>query len=296
MLNDQDYDDYLLAGKIAGKAREFGANLIKVNASVEEVLDKVEEFIQEQGGQMAFPAQISLNQTAAHYCSPKDDPLRFKPGDLAKIDVGVHINGMIGDTAKTVDLGEHKNVTQASLDALNNVLKNIHVGITNSEIGSIIETSIRKLGCVPVSNLSGHGLDKYKIHCSPGIPNFDTQENFKIKPGMTFAVEPFASTGAGFVIDGHDAEVFMLQNMKSVRSPITRTILTQIKTYNGLPFCSRWLANKFGMPKTNFALRELLNQDIIRMYPPLSDKAKGMVSQHEHSFLAEEDKIIVTTK
>jgi methionyl aminopeptidase len=296
MPTDQEYDYILEAGKIAGKARDFGKKLIKVDARVEEVTDQVENFIHEQEADMAFPAQISLNHVAAHYCAFKDDPLLFQKGDVVKLDVGVHVHGFIGDTATSVDLGGNEKLVEASREALNNALKMLKVGVTNGEVGKTIEKTIKGYGYVPVNNLSGHGLGRYKVHTSPSMPNFGSGDRFKIEDGMHFAIEPFASTGAGYVIEGHDAEIFAIEKWKPARSPITRNIMTEIKKYNDLPFCSRWLANKFGVPRTNFALREMLNQDIIRMYPPLSDKANGMVSQAEHSVFVDGEKIIVTTK
>jgi methionyl aminopeptidase len=296
MLNDTDFDDFLEAGKIASKAREFGVKLIKIDANIAETCDKIEEFIFSKGAKLAFPAQISLNHIAAHYCSPKDSPLVFKKGDLAKLDVGVHINGLIGDTAKSVNLGNHENLIEASQKALDNALDIVKPGILNSDVGKVIENTIKSYGYTPINNLSGHGLGKFLLHGKPSMPNFDTKEGLILKSGMTFAIEPFATNGAGFVIDSHDAEIFSLSKIKPVRSPITRSILTEIKSFDNLPFCSRWLANKFGSAKVNFALRELLNKDCLRMFPPLSDRGNGLVSQTEHSVVLEEDKAIISTK
>jgi methionyl aminopeptidase len=46
----------------------------------------------------------------------------------------------------------------------------------------------------------------------------------------------------------------------------------------------------------NFAIRELLNLSIIRAYPPLVDKNKGLVSQAEHSFLITEQGSEILTR
>jgi methionine aminopeptidase len=60
-----------------------------------------------------------------------------------------------------------------------------------------------------------------------------------------------------------------------------------------LPFAKRWLTKKFGA-KTNFALRELLQNNIIKEYKPLADANKGIVSQAEHSILVDEEVIVLT--
>ena len=112
---------------------------------------------------------------------------------------------------------------------------------------------------------------------------------------MVFAVEPFASTGAGIVQDSGIATVFSLGTKKPVRNMITRRVLKEIESYNNLPFTTRWLTQKFGA-KAKFALREMEQLGMLHSYPPLADKDKGLVSQAEHSILVDDDgKVVVLT-
>ena len=284
------------AGKITAQARDYGARLIKKNASMLEVLDKVEKKIRELGGKPAFPAQISCNHIAAHFCPEEDDKTIFT-NQLVSLDVGVHVDGYLGDTAVTVDLsGKYADLIKAAEEALGNALKILKPGITLGEIGRAIQESIQKYNYAPVRNLSGHGLGRYEIHTKPSIPNFDNGDNTKIKPDMVFAIEPFASTGAGIVQDTGTATVFELRAKKPVRSPITRQVLKEIEAYEGLPFATRWLTRKFGI-KAKIALREMEQLGMLHMHPPLADRDKGMVSQAEHTVLIDTDgNVIVTTK
>src|SRR3989344_7751960 len=96
--------DWKKAGNIAKEALIYGKGLIKVDASVLEVVEKVEKKIFDLGGKPAFPTQISINEMAAHF-TPIKDELKFKAGDVVKLDVGAHVNGAIGDNALTVDFG-----------------------------------------------------------------------------------------------------------------------------------------------------------------------------------------------
>ena len=92
------------------------------------------------------------------------------------------------------------------------------------------------------------------------------------------------------------ANIFALVNPKPVRSPFAREVLKFIaENYKTLPFTTRWLSKKFGLGKTNFALRELLKNEIIKQFPPLPEKNKGMVSQAEHTLLID-DKVEILTK
>lgn len=283
------------AGKITAQARDYGASLIKKGASMLEVLDSVEKKIIDLGGKPAFPAQISCNHIAAHYC-PEDDDRTIFTNQLVSLDVGVHVNGYIGDTAVTVDLsGKYGDLIKAAEEALGSALKILKLGTTLGEIGRAIQESIQKYNFAPVRNLSGHGLGRYEIHTKPSIPNFDNGDNTQIKPDMVFAIEPFASTGAGIVQDSGIPAVFELRAKKPVRNPITRQVLKEIESYEGLPFATRWLTRKFGA-KAKIALREMEQLDMLHIYPPLGDRDKGFVSQAEHTVLIDADgNVIITT-
>ena len=257
-----------------------------------EVLDKIEEKIIDLGAKPAFPAQISCNHLAAHYCPDDEDKTIFSD-QIACLDVGVHVDGFIGDTAATVDLsGKYSDLVKAAEESLENAVKIIKVGVTLGEIGKAIQNTIQKYGFSPVRNLSGHGLGKYEIHTKPNIPNFDNGDNTQIGKGTVFAIEPFASTGAGIVQDSGIATIFELSNKKPVRNMITRQVLKEIESYDNLPFTTRWLTRKFGA-KAKFALREMEQLGMLHAHHPLADKDKGMISQAEHSILIDDSGTVV---
>jgi len=294
-MDNESIEKYKKAGKIAAETLEYGKSLVKKGALMVEALDKIEQKVIDLGAGLAFPAQISCDHIAAHYCPEEDDKTVFSD-QLICLDVGVHIDGFIGDTAATIDLsGKYGNLANAAEDALSSAIKIIKVGATLGEIGKTIQETIQKCGFAPVRNLSGHGLGKYEVHTKPSIPNFDNNDKTKIEKGMVFAVEPFASTGAGVVQDSGNATVFQLITKKPVRSPLTRQVLQEIDSYKGLPFTTRWLTRKFGA-RAKFALREMGQLGMLYAHPPLADKDKGIISQAEHTVLIDNDgKVIVLT-
>ena len=294
-MEQETIDKHIKAGKIAAESLQYGRSLIKVGTKVIDVLDAVENKNVELGGGIAFPAQISLNETAAHACSDLNDETVLSEEHIAKLDVGVHIDGWIADNALTVDLsGKYEDLVKASREALNNALKIIKPGVKLGEIGKIIHETITSYGFSPVKNLSGHGLGEYNIHTKPSIPNYDNKNENILQEGDVIAIEPFASTGAGIVQESSPATVFTLVNDTGVRDPITRKVLQKIKTYKGLPFAKRWLEREFGTPKTNFALRMLFKAGCVQDHAPLVDQAKGIVSQAEHSVIVLEEPIVFT--
>lgn len=293
-MDDETLNSYIKAGKIAAEALQYGKSLVKPGNSLFDVTRKVEVKIKELGGELAFPVQMSCNDIAAHFCPELDDKIIFSD-QLVCLDVGVHINGCIGDTATTIDLsGKYKDLIIASSEALDNAIKVVKPGTSLRDVGTIIQETIASFGFVPVKNLSGHGLDKFNIHSAPSIPNFDSGDNTKLFEDQVIAIEPFASNGAGIVFDLGNASVFQLIQKKPVRHLFVKQVSDEIERFGQLPFAKWWLQEKLGVPKVNFALRELERMGVIRSYPPLVDKAHGIVSQAEHSLIVKEKPIVLT--
>lgn len=294
-MDEQDYNDLIESGKINSRARELGASKIKEGAKIVDVLDDVEQFIQDQGAGCAFPAQISLNAIAAHFCPLADDETSLAKGDVAKIDIGVHLNGWVSDSAKTVSVGGgNEDLIEASKLALKNAGKRLAIGVEVRDIGREIEDAITSKGFRPVKNLSGHGIGKYVVHRPPSMANYDNKDTTKLEDGMMIAIEPFASSGAGRVEGKGEAGVFQLSRKKPVRNMITRKVLGEILKFNGLPFTTRWLTRKFSLPQVNYALRDLHQHGVLMLHPPLVDIDNGLVSQAEHSFLIGEEVVCLT--
>lgn len=285
----------LEAGKIASQVKKYAREIIKKDVPLLEIAEKIEEKIFELGGKPAFPTNLSINEIAAHFTPSHDD--KTKAHGLLKIDLGVHIDGWIADTAFSIDLEnseENKKLIEASEQALENAIKIFKEGINLDEIGSIIEKTIEEKGFIPVRNLSGHSMEKYDLHAGITIPNTSDKINYELKEGL-YAIEPFATNGSGRVRDGKPSGIYQLTSEKNVRSPIAREVLNFIiKEYSTLPFCSRWLVKKFGA-KALFGLKQLEENENLHQFPQLIESGKGIVAQAENTVLVGKDKSDVTT-
>ncbi|NQU78784.1 type II methionyl aminopeptidase [Candidatus Woesearchaeota archaeon] len=295
-MDKETLQRYVEAGRIAAEALDFGKGLVKSGAKVIDIAEKIEKKIVVLGGLPAFPVNISFDDTAAHY-TPLPDDDTVLDSQIVKLDVGVHIDGCVGgDTAATIDLsGSYTDLVKASQDALSAAMKIVQVGTSLGEIGREIEQAIVSHGFVPIRNLSGHGIGEWSVHEEPSIPNFDTKDPTPLEEGMTIAIEPFASTGAGIVQDKGLPYIHSLTAQKPVRNAVTRQVLKSLSQYRTLPFATRWLTKEFPIFKVNFALREMNQIGILHSYPPLVDKQKGMISQAEHSLYVG-DKVKVLTR
>ncbi len=288
-------DDWQKAGKIAAQSLQFGKKLIKVDANILDVIEKIENEIKKLNGSPAFPAQVSINDMAAHFTPNDERDLKFKEGDLVKLDVGVHVNGFIGDNALTVDLGDNKELSKASELALKEAIKLAKPGIKIYHIGEVIEKTITEFGFKPIKNLSGHGLDQYEPHSGLTIPNYNNNDELELEEDQVIAIEPFATNGIGLVEDGKLSGIYKLVNAKQVRNDISREVLKYIiQEYKTLPFAKRWLLKKFDSFRVNFALRVLEKESILHHYPQLPEKSKGLVSQHEFTLRVKDNPEILT--
>lgn len=286
-------DDWENAGKIAGEALEFGKKLVKVDASLLEVADKIEAKIVELGGKPAFPVNISLNYIAAHYAPFIGDETKFAAGDLVKIDVGAHVNGAIGDTAATISLGGNEELVKATKEALTAAIRIFTPGTKLKDIGAVIQEKINRLGFTPIVNLSGHGLDLYNLHAGITVPNYDNGDKRELQDGQILAIEPFATNGEGKVIEGKPSGIYRLEQIKPVRDANARKVLSFIaEEYKTLPFAKRWVVKKF--PTASFAIRVLESSGVLQQYPQLPEKTKALVSQAEHTVKVSEKPMILT--
>ena len=285
-------EKYRESGRIAAKVLREGAQVIRVGASYLDVVESVEARVREEGAGLAFPLNLSLNEDAAHDTASGGDERRFVQGDVAKLDLGVHIDGYIADTATTVDLGANPLLLEASYEALEHAIRAVRPGVSAGEVGAAIQHEIERRGYRPVANLTGHGLDRFVIHRPPTIPNVRTAGGIVLKEGMVFAIEPFATTGSGRVGEKTRREIYQQISNKPVRTPSARSILEHVRDRRGLPFARRWLPDK----KTDIALPNLVRTQHLHVYPVLADIPGSLVSQHEHTLIVTGDGCIVTTR
>jgi methionyl aminopeptidase len=295
--DDEALKSYRKAGRVAAQALRFGAKQIKPGASMREMLDSVEAYIIKHGCGIAFPAQSSVNNIAAHYCPTDTDDIVYEDGMLVKLDVGVHDDGYIGDNAVTVSLGgRDEELVRAVQDALRAVGQALKPGVTSNDVGTAIQRAVAARGFQPIRNLSGHGLGRFRIHTEPSMPNYPSGETARLVEGQVVAVEPFATNGTvGLIYNSTNPTVFTLGALRPLRTQYGRDTLALAQRYNGLPFTTRWLTRKLGS-KALLGLADLRRAGILVEYPPLPEKSGGRVSQYEDTFLITKDGCKVLTK
>ncbi len=279
---------YIKAGRIAKKALEKGKETCKAGKSYLSVVDKVEKVIHKYGARPAFPVNISVNDVGAHYTPYPGDEKYFEEGDIVKIDVGVHLDGFIADNALTVEIGtkRHDDLIKAAEESLDIAIKSIRPGVKTKDIGRNIESVIESRGFKPISNLSGHSIERYSLHSGLSVPNVPKGRG-RIKKGMVLAIEPFATDGKGKVRNGENSRIVKLEKPRNLKGEDKEFYNWVKERFHHLPFTGRW-CRSYG-DDYEYRLKRLIRFNAAMTYPILVEAKGSLVTQREHT-------VIVTSK
>jgi len=290
--DEEVIEKFRLSGKILRETREEIRSFVREGMPIIEVCEKAETLIRKKGGKPAFPCNVSINEVAAHYTSPPNDERRIPEKAIVKVDLGVHVDGYVTDTAFTVCFDPaYADMQAAAEHALDAAISSIHAGMSTSKIGEIIEKSIRNRGFKPISNLTGHSVGRYLIHAGTSIPNVAQISFTKVQAGEVYAIEPFVTLpdAAGRVEDGTEVTIFRLVKTKSVKNPYAKQLLMYIEdNFRTLPFAERWLQNIVSANQYHEAFDELYKSKSLMGYPVFVEASRKPVAQAEHTVLITE--------
>jgi methionyl aminopeptidase len=207
-----DLEGMRAAGAVAARVRDAVAAKVAPGVLTGELGDFAGERFRAYGAESAFlgyrgyPGQIcvSVNEEVVHGIPGKR---RIQLGDIVSIDVGVRLDGFIGDTATTVMAGvadpDVLRLVETTRQALDEGIASAKAGGRLSDISHAIEREAQGAGFSVVREFVGHGIGR-RMHEDPQIPNFGKPGRGPcLKAGMTFAIEPMVNMGGAAVrVDG----------------------------------------------------------------------------------------------
>jgi len=296
-LQSDELELWRAAGQLACRARDFGAELLVPGARLREVAERIEGLIYDGGGAPAFPVNFALDDVAAHWTPSPRSLARLERGTLVKLDVGAHIDGHIGDTAVTVEVGSdnYHQMRDASREALEVVINLAAPGVNTGLLGEAVQQTIERHGFHPIANLTGHGIRRFNLHTGISIPNVAERGGTVLKRDDIIAVEPFATDGAGRVGGRRNSNIYRLQRARRVKDSAAQELIEVIRDrYRGLPFSERDLMRYHEAPRE--PLHYLLRRRVVQFYPILEELGRGKVTQHEHTLLVTGGGVEVLTR
>lgn len=310
------WQDFRKGAEIHRRVRAKAQQLIKPGMPMLEIADLIENSVRAYTGNdhtlkqgIGFPTGLSLNHVAAHYTPNSSDKLVLKQEDVMKVDIGVHVNGHIVDSAFTLTFDDKYDllltaVREATYAGINEAGIDVRLNDIGAAVQEVMESYELDLNgkTYPIKcirNLNGHNIGDYVIHSGKTVPIVANGDMTKMEEGETFAIETFGTTGKGYVITQGECSHYALnQNIDDIKVPgdRARELLKNIKTNFGtLPWCRRYL-ERAGEDKYLLALNQLVRAGIVEDYAPLVDTTGSYTAQFEHTILLHPHKKEVVSK
>ena len=193
------------AGRITGEALLVAREMVRPGISTYEIDRAIRRYIEKCGavpaflGYGGFPASacISINDEVIHGIPSKKRIL--KDGDIVKIDTGAVYRGYVGDSARTIPVGqvseEAKKLIEVTRNSFWRGVEALQIGNRLGDVGHAIDSLVVENGFHTVRRYIGHGIGT-ELHESPDVPNFGTPgRGTRLCAGMTLAIEPMVNVG-----------------------------------------------------------------------------------------------------
>lgn len=334
-LQEKDLEDFRRAALIHKVARKKALSMLYAGGKLADLVDAVEAIILKlckqdsktyymkgskgEDSGIAFPVGVNINNVVAHDSKTTGilDDRKFYEGDVVKVDIGVHVNGRIIDSAFTHivtnkpgvhdDDNVYNAVLEASRESVFNTIKLAGPDQRLDELSEFIDEIITShevdiggdsLPIKPIQGIGGHNIGQYKIHDGKLIlssPDYEIQGDLRMKKDEVYAIETYASTGYGVMTQNDELAKcthFMETDKNEVESnrgitkkdkkSFRRTDLHKwLDTRRGLPFSSSWIDGK--IPKLEKAFKMGISTGQVMAYPPLYDEENSVVAQFEHT-------------
>jgi methionyl aminopeptidase len=191
-------------GRLAAETLVAVGDIIRPGISTDEIDRFVHEHTLGQGAKPAplnykgFPKSVctSVNEVVCHGI-PGNRVL--KDGDIVNVDVTHIFKGFHGDTSATFYVGtpseDAKRVTEVARKSLEVGIAQVKPGGRLGDIGAAIQELAEAHGCSVVRDFVGHGIGRV-FHDEPKVSHVGTWgRGIRLKPGMTFTIEPMINLG-----------------------------------------------------------------------------------------------------
>jgi methionyl aminopeptidase len=265
--NAEFLSDYRQAAETHRQVRQWAQKSIRPGQSLIEVAEGIEDSVRRllghdgltegdsiKGG-MGFPTGLNLDNIAAHVSPNAGNKTILQQNNVLKVDIGVHVNGRIVDSAFTMAFDPtYDNLLAAVKAATNTGVREAGIDVRLGELGGLIQETMESYECEingtmhpikPIRDLAGHTIVPYSIHGTKSVPIVKTSDTTKMEEGDVFAIETFGTTGTGLIRDGGEVSHYALRrDAPKVDLPLisAKSVLKAIqKNFSTIPFCRRYL-------------------------------------------------------
>src|ERR1043165_2733027 len=168
------------AGQLVGRVLQELRKMARPGVTTLEINDAADKMICDGGayptfkGYNGFPYSIcaSVNEQVVHGFPSNYE---LKEGDIFSIDVGVTLEGFVGDTAATVPVGkvgaDLLQLIRVAEESLRLAIDKCRPGNHLGDIGHVVQQHAESHAYSVVRDYVGHGIGRH-MHEDPQIPNY----------------------------------------------------------------------------------------------------------------------------
>jgi methionyl aminopeptidase len=203
--NTKEIEQMRKACRLAAETLEEVAPLIRPGVTTQEIDDFVHNDTKKRGcipaclNYHGFPKSCctSINEVVCHGIPSSERVL--KDGDIINVDVTHIFDGFYGDTSATFYVGtpspKARHVTEVARRCLELGIEQVRPGARLGDIGAAIQEYAEGQGCSVVRAFVGHGIGR-QFHEDPQVAHYGHWgRGSRLKPGMTFTIEPMINVG-----------------------------------------------------------------------------------------------------
>jgi methionyl aminopeptidase len=193
------------AGELVAEMLALIADQVQPGITTGELDRLADEFIRDRGGvptskgYRGFPAAICIspNSMVVHGIPGE---YRVSEGDLISVDIGITLEGLIADSARTFGVGElppeARRLLAVCEEARDAGIAQARPGNHVGDISHAVQRTVEEAGFSVVRSLVGHGVGRF-YHEDPQVPNFgEPGRGPLLQTGTTIAIEPMITAGS----------------------------------------------------------------------------------------------------
>ena len=250
---------------------------------------------------IAFPTAVSINHCVSNFSPFNTDKTALKAGDIVKVELGAHIDGIIAVIAHTFVAaaaptaeapatpvtGPGADAIFAAHHACEAALRLMRPGKKASEVTRVIEEIAKEYDCNAVVDASSYCINRYVLE---GTDKFATRSDYKFDfdfaAGQAYVLNVTISTGLGKPREETAKPTIFRRdndNKYQLKMQASRTVFADIKkNYPTLPFHQRSLKDQ---KVARLGLSELIKHGILIPYPVKYEKPGQFVAQFKTTVL-----------
>lgn len=302
---------YRTAGDIIQKVLEKTVAACVEDADIALVCEESDKMLEEEVGKIynkkdkegnkmpkgiAFPTCVSVNDICGHFSPFKGESSKLKKGDIAKVDMAIHIDGFIAAGAHTTIVGDDKledaraDVVMAAWNAAEAALRLVQVGNTNTQVTEAFATIASEYECKPLQGVLSHQLKKHVIDGNQCIISTTTPEEnvdeFEFGLNEVYCIDVVMSTGEG---KGKETELRStvwkrdVEQSYLLKTQKARQFISEVnRRFPALPFTLRAIEDE---QVARVGVAEAKRHGLLDEYPVLKEKEGQFVAQFKFTVL-----------